>query len=367
MNINNLVRPSIQQLKPYIAGKSTEEVRAKYGLDTIIKLGSNENPLGTSVTAQKAMADAAGGVSIYPDGSCSQLVGALSSRYQLPGDWFITGNGSDEIFLMIAAAFLNPGEISLVSEHTFSQYACVSGIFNGVIKKIPLADYTYDLDGFRKQLNEQVKLIFLCNPNNPTGTYLTHKQIAAFLDELPESCLVVMDEAYGEFAEADDFPDMVSLVKTYQQLIVCRTFSKIYGLAAVRLGYAIAQENIIKQLKKVKNFNPFNVNSTAQAGAVAALEDKTFFQLSYETNMIGKKTLTESFKRMGITSLPTQGNFICFQTPIPCIDFAEQMAMRGVIIRPLNSFGMDDWCRVTIGTPDQNKVLLKTMEVVLSL
>jgi histidinol-phosphate aminotransferase len=362
--MKELVKPNINSLEPYRAGSSIEEVQAQYGVDRIIKLGSNENPLGTSPRALDAIKAALEKASVYPNGNCPELISALSDHYGLPEDRFLPGNGSDEIFLMIAGAFLRAGEKVLVSENTFSQYQCSSQIFEGTVEKVPLKNFAYDLEAFTEKA-DSARLIFLCNPNNPTGTYFTQQALVSLLEKAPESCLVVLDEAYSEFAEADDFPDFKELIKSFRSLLICRTFSKIYGLAALRLGYAIADPEVIEGLKKVKNFNPFNVNRLAQAGAIAALNDRQFFDQTRSMNSQGRDFLQEEFQKVGIEFLPSQANFVCFKGKITAMELSETMAKQGVIIRPLKSFGLDYWCRVTVGTREQNEVFLEALKKVL--
>jgi histidinol-phosphate aminotransferase len=361
----DLVRKNIQSLKSYTAGRSSEDVKEAYSLSRVIKLGSNENPLGTSPRALEVMKQALNDVSVYPDGACGELTAALSEHYQFPRDFFIPGNGSDEIFLMIAAAYINPGETVLLSENTFSTYQCSAQIFNGTAEYIPLKNYSYDLEAFAQRMDANVKMVFLCNPNNPTGTYVTQSELNVFLQAAPQSCMVVVDEAYSEFADAKDFPEFGQLLRQHANLIICRTFSKIYGLAGIRLGYAVATPEIIRDLRKVQNFNPFNVNRMAQAGAVAALRDRKFFKETRQLTIKGRKFLADAFDSMGIEHLPSQANFVCFKTAVPLLELAEKMARQGVIIRALKSFGLDDWCRVTVGTQEQNEEFLSTLKSIL--
>jgi histidinol-phosphate aminotransferase len=358
------VRSNIDGLKPYVAGRSTEEVKNQYQLDKVIKLGSNENPWGNSSNARKAMRNVVEGSAIYPDGGCSELITELANLYNLPQDWVLPGNGSDEIFLMIAAAFLNPGEQSVVSECTFSQYECVTRIMDGTVVKVPMKDYTYNLEGFAQAVTSKTKCLFVCNPNNPTGTYVSQENIEKLIQEIPTSCIVVLDEAYGEFAEKQDYPNSSELVNKYPKLLVTRTFSKIYGLAGIRLGYVLGNPELIEQIKKVRNFNPFNVNSMAQAGGVAALRDQGFVQRIKAWNRDGVAYIEGQLTSRNIPFLKTQGNFVCFQIPFDGKVFAEKMAQNGVILRPLNTFGMSNWCRLTVGTEEENKEVFAVLDKV---
>ena len=362
-HVLKLARKSIQALKPYVPGKSIEDVRAKYNPPIITKLGSNENPLGASPKVVEALKAALPKVCLYSDGASRDLRKALADRSGLSTDQIMVGNGSDEVLLMIAAVFLNPGETVLVSENTFSEYEFSGRIFDGNLIKVPLKNNRYDLAAFRKQLKRKPKLVFLCNPNNPTGNYFTHKELEALLAETPAGTLVVLDEAYCEYATASDFPRSLELLRAYPNLIISRTFSKIFGMAGLRLGYGFAHPLIVRECSRVKT--PFNVNLLAQAAAPAALADKAFVRSSIANNNRGRLFLERRFTTLGLEFIPTQANFICFRTDRPAMDIHEELLKQGVIIRPLRSFGMEYWSRVTIGTPEQNGRFVAALESVL--
>jgi histidinol-phosphate aminotransferase len=362
-SVLRIARQSIQALKPYVPGKSIEEVRAKYNPPSITKLGSNENPLGASPEVVKAVESALSRISLYPDGASRDLRNALADAHGLAQDQVVVGNGSDEVLLMIAAAFLNPGEKVLVSENTFSEYEFSGRVMDGKIVKIPLKDLRYDLAGFRKKLALRPKLVFLCNPNNPTGSYFTHAELEAFLKAAPRETLVVVDEAYGEYADAADFPRTLELLQVFPNLVISRTFSKIYGMAGLRLGYGFAHPLLIQEMARVKT--PFNVNLLVQAAALAALKDLGFRQRSIANNLEGRAFLEAGLKARGLEFIPTQANFICFRTKRPAVDLCEDMLKQGMIVRALRSFGMDFWNRVTIGTPDQNAKFLASLDAAL--
>ncbi len=359
-SILKVARKSIQALKPYVPGKSIEEVRAKYHPGQITKLGSNENPLGASGQVIEALRAALPRVSLYPDGASRDLRGALAQAHGVAPEQVVVGNGSDEVLLMIAAAFLNPGEKVLVSENTFSEYEFSGRVMDGRIVKIPLKGNRYDLAGFRGKLSPAPKLVFLCNPNNPTGSYFTHAELAALLRAAPSKTLVVVDEAYCEYADAADFPRSFELLRKHPNLIVTRTFSKIFGMAGLRLGYGFAHPLIIRELARVKT--PFNVNLLVQAAALAALADKDFRARSIANNLAGRAFLQAAFRKRGLEAIPTQANFICFRTERPAVDLCEDLLKQGVIIRALRSFGLDYWNRVTIGTQEQNERFLAALD-----
>jgi histidinol-phosphate aminotransferase len=359
-SILSVARKSIQALKPYVPGKSIEEVRAKYDPPVITKLGSNENPLGTSPRVIEALREALPKASLYPDGSSRDLRRALAERFSLSPEQVMVGNGSDEVLLLIAAAFLNPGEKALIAENTFSEYEFASRVMDGDIVKIPLKGLRYDLAAFRKKLALKPKLVFLCNPNNPTGTYFPHAELEGLLRAAPPRTLVVVDEAYCEYADAPDFPRSLELLAKYPNLIVSRTFSKIFGMAGLRLGYAFAHPLIIRETARVKT--PFNVNLLVQAAAVAALGDEEFRARSLENNREGRAFLERELAARGLDPLPTQANFVCFRVPRPAVDVCEDMLKLGVIARALRSFGLEDRIRITIGMPEQNRRFLDALD-----
>jgi histidinol-phosphate aminotransferase len=363
-SILRVARKSIQALKPYVPGKSIEEVKARYQPKIITKLGSNENPLGASPKVIEALGAALPKVSLYPDGSSGALRQALADSFGLEPGQIMVGNGSDEVLLLIAAAFLNPGEKVLVSENTFSEYEFAGRVMDGSIVKIPLRKHRYDLVALKKKLAAKPKLVFLCNPNNPTGTYFKHAELEALLRAAPPRTLVVVDEAYCEYADAPDFPRSLELLKAYPNLIISRTFSKIFGMAGLRLGYAFAHPLIIRETARVKT--PFNVNLLVQAAALAALGDGDFKRRSIATNLDGRAFLEKELEARGLDPLPTQANFICFRVPRPAVDVCEDMLKQGLIARALRSFGLDDRIRITIGTRDQNERFLQALDAALA-
>jgi histidinol-phosphate aminotransferase len=361
--ILRLARPGIQALKPYVPGRSIEDVRAQYNPKRIVKLGSNENPLGANPNVLKAVAKAMPRVSLYPDGSNREVRKALAAAYKVNPEQVMVGNGSDEVLLMLALAFVKPGERVIVSENTFSEYEFSGRVLDGKIVKVPLRNFRYDLTGFEKTLKLKPKMMFLCNPNNPTGNHFTHKELESLLRKAPRQCLVVVDEAYADYSTAKDFPHCLELMKRYPNLIVSRTFSKLYGLAGLRLGYGIGDAAIIRETLRVKT--PFNLNLLVQTAALTALKDKAFVRRSLSVNQKGKKQLEAGFKKLGLFFLPTEANFICFRVPRPAVELCEDLMKRGMIMRPLKSFGLPDWCRVTIGTAEQNRFFLQELKSVL--
>lgn len=345
------IRECLKEMVPYTQGKYKEGA---------VKLASNENPLGVSPKARDAIGLALSNVSLYPDGACTRLKSALGSKHSLlPGNFSI-GNGSDEIILLIAAAYIEAGDNAITSDTTFSEYAFATKLFGGNIRYAPMRDGLFPLDQIASMVDNKTKIIFLCNPNNPTGTYFGETALVEFIKKVPANVLVVIDEAYIEYADADDMPDSVKLLKQHQNIMILRTFSKIYGLAGLRVGYGISNPAVVLDLEKARA--PFNVNSLSQAAAVAAIDDDVFVKLSRKVNSEGKFYLYASFDRLGLKYFPTQSNFILVYINQDCMAAFEKLMNLGVTIRPLKSFGLNDAIRVTVGTAEQNEFFIRCLE-----
>ena len=345
------------QLKDYVPGKSVEEVKEKWGLQSAIKLASNENPLGASPEAVKVLKEEAENVFKYPIGHAPELLKGLTEYLHVDQDQLILANGSDEIVLMIAQAYLGTEDEVIINENTFSQYKFCSQLQEAKLNFQPFTDdYEYDLDAYLEKINDKTKICFLCNPNNPTGSWIRQQAMMDFLKKVPSHVMVVVDQAYVEYATDSDFPSLIPEINEFDNLILMRTFSKIYGLAGLRIGYAIASQSIIKNLYKVKQ--PFNVNLLAQKAALAALKDDEFMMKSIETNELGKLDLQTFFNDNGIEYLNSQANFLSIKIG-DAATFVEFLEKNGVIIRHLASFGMEEWVRVTIGTEADNQAFLK--------
>jgi histidinol-phosphate aminotransferase len=328
-----------------------------------VKLASNENPFGASPKAKKAISAVIGSAGLYPDGASIQLRQALAERYGLAIDNFIVGNGSDEIFLFITGAFIDKGDQMITSECTFSEYAFATKLFGGEVVTAPMKDGRYQLKELAKKVTPKTKLVFIANPNNPTGTYVRTDEFEQFMRDIPETVLVIMDEAYYEYVQAADYPDTLKLLGQYKNLLITRTFSKIYGLAGLRVGYAIGDAEIIGYLNKARE--PFNVNSVAQAAAVAALQDKTFVKKSVTNNNSQKAFLYQELTKRNLQFFPSEGNFIFVYLPVDCDTAFQKLMDFGVTIRPMKSFGQNNAIRVTIGTPKQNKLFLRCLDTLL--
>jgi len=359
-----LVRDCVLRLRPYVPGKPIEEVEREFGISNIIKLASNENPLGPSPAALAAMTRALKNVSLYPDGNCFSLRKALAKHLGVEQDQLIFGCGSDEIIYYLGLAFLGAGDETVQSTTTFSEYETIATICDCKANMVPIKNYDLDLDAMIDRINDHTKLVFMANPNNPTGTMVTHADVEKLLSHLPENCLLVLDEAYCEYVERSDYPDALKLISEGKNVVALRTFSKVYGLAGLRIGYGIARPDIIRYLEQVRA--PFNVNSIAQAGAIASLDDPGQVERSRKMNSQGKTYLYGEFDRLGLSYAPTEANFIFVDVQRDSVEVFKELLKRGIIIRTGDIFGMPTHIRVTVGTPEQNARFIQTLEEVLS-
>ncbi len=361
--VESRARSAIFNLKPYVPGKPIDEVKRELGLEDIIKLASNENPLGPSPLAQKAAASIIGQMHIYPDSNSFELKKRLSELFNQPMDTILIGNGSDELLKLIAETFLNPGDEVVLPQPSFSEYQFTATVMDGVCVQVPLRGFALDLPAMLTAINERTKVIYLCNPNNPTGTIVAKEQLDRFMEEVPDYVLVVFDEAYSEYVDSSDFVSGLSYLSSGKNVIVCRTFSKIYGLAALRIGYAFTTPEIASAIERVTE--PFNVNSVAQTAALAALDDIEHLQASQALNGKGKQYLYEQLESMGLSYVPTQANFVFLDTGKNCRLVFDKLLQMGVIVRTGNIFGYPTYIRVTIGTAEENTRFINALQTVL--
>lgn len=352
------VRPNIGSLAVYHPGKPIEEVQRELGIKEVIKLASNENPLGPSPRALEVLAGALAGVHFYPDSSGYRLKNALAARYGLTPDYVFLGNGSNEIVQLLSLALLEPGDEVVMPIPSFPRYEPLARLMLAVPREIPLRMYRLDLEAMAKAVNERTKMVYICNPNNPTGTIVTRSQVDTFMRSLPPRVVVVFDEAYFEYVTAGDFPDGLDYVRQGYKAVILRTFSKIYGLAGLRIGYALAAPELVAYLERVRE--PFNVNTLAQKAAEAALQDVSYIEQVKRLNEEGKNYLYKEFTRLGIPYVPTEANFIFFDTGRDEGEVFRRLLLRGVVVR--GGFGYRTWMRVTIGTPAQNQIFIKALE-----
>jgi histidinol-phosphate aminotransferase len=348
------LRKNLEKIKPYIAGKLKEGS---------IKLASNENPLGSSPKACEAIHNFIDKVYLYPDANCEVIKERLAQKHGITRDMLIIGNGSDEILLFIAGAYIEEGRNAVTSEATFSEYTFAATLFAGEMRYAPMDNFTFNLPAIASLIDEQTRVIFLSNPNNPTGTYFTHKQFMDFIKTVPKDVLIVVDEAYIEYVTEEDFPDTLPLINEHDNILILRTFSKMYGLAGLRIGYGISSKKVITDLHKTKE--PFNVNAVAQVGAAAALDDHEFVMKVLEVNKKGKAYLYRQFDAMGLWYLKTDANFIFLRIGMDCNRAFQILMDRGVTIRPMPILGLSDGIRITIGTEEQNKLFIRLLKELL--
>ena len=343
-------RSALSKLKPYVPGRKRQGA---------VKLASNENPLGPSPRALEAVRNGASEIHTYPDKNISELREALGRRHNVSPDRILVGNGSDEVLVMLAATYFNPGDNVVTAEHTFSQYAFSAALFDAEVRRGAMREGRFLLDEWTPLIDSRTRAVFICNPNNPTGRYVAHDELVHFLEAVPRDVLVVVDEAYQDYVTAEDFPRTAELLEVYPNLMALHTFSKIFGMAGLRVGYGIAAEDIVSSVLKVKQ--PFNVGLPAQMAAVEALQDHDFVARSRRVNAAGTELLMEELTRRGFTVYPTQANFICIHVRENAAEVAERIADGGVTVRPLNSFGMNEWIRVTIGREEENRLFLQAL------
>jgi histidinol-phosphate aminotransferase len=354
----------VRALRPYIPGKPIEEVQRELGLTDVIKLASNENPLGPPPRAVEAIARAAAGVTLYPEGDAPTLRAAVSKHVGMPPECLVFGNGSDEIIHLLAMTFLEPGDEVVQGDPSFAMYEIYTAQCNGRSVKVPLKDQVHDLDAMLEAITPRTRIVFVANPNNPTGTYIGRHAIERFVDRLPDNVLLVMDEAYYEYVEDSDRPDLRPLIRDGRDVIILRTFSKAYGLAGLRVGYGITTPEIAAVLNKVRS--PFNVNSLAQAAATAALQDADHIRKSVALNTEGRHYYEREFDRLGLPYVPSQANFILVDVGRNSRTVFEALQRLGVIIRPGAGLGLPQYIRVSIGTAEQNQRFIAALEKVLA-
>lgn len=361
VDYQSLAVKGVQALSPYQPGKPIEELARELGLNPaeIIKLASNENPLGPSEKALSAARKALDELCLYPDGNGFELKNALASRFGVGMDQITLGNGSNDVLEVIARCFVDTQSEVIFSQYAFAVYPIVTQAIGAKGVSVPAKDWGHDLDAMAAAISDRTKLIFIANPNNPTGTVHTAEAIEAFLAKVPERVLVVLDEAYCEYLTGDEFPDGIQLLNRYPNLIVCRTFSKAWGLAALRAGYSISSPAIADILNRVRQ--PFNVDSVALAAATAVLKDDAYLQRSREVNQAGLRQLAEGFDRMGLPYIPSFGNFIAVEVGEQSAGIYQALLSHGVIVRPVTGYGMPRHLRVSVGLPEENERFLDAL------
>jgi histidinol-phosphate aminotransferase len=359
MNVESLAKPAVLTQPIYEPGKPIEYVARELGLDPagIIKLASNENPFGPSPLAVAAAKKALDHGELYPDGGCFELRQKLAQRWELGADQFVVGNGSNEVIELLGHAFLGAGDEVVMGNPAFVVYKLVTLLFGAKVVEVPLVNYTHDLPAIARAITPKTKLVFISSPNNPTGTASSEADILAFVRALPEHVVCACDEAYAEFVE--HAPDLRPLVREGRKVIGLRTFSKIYGLASLRVGYGYGSPELIALLNRVRQ--PFNVNAIGQAAALAALDDEEFAAQCARETRVGMQQLEAGFRAQGLEFVPSVGNFVLVKVGDGLKVF-DALQRRGVIVRPVKSYGLPEWIRITVGTREQNDRVLAELK-----
>jgi len=352
-------RDVLKGISPYVPGKPISDVQRELGLTEVIKLASNENPFGCSKNVEKVLKDFLSDIALYPDGNATVLREKLAAKHGLKPEQFIFGAGSNEIITFIAQVFLNPGDESIYADPSFTWYDTAVKMSGANPVTIPLKDYSHDLDAMKNAVTDRTKIIWICNPNNPTGTIVTTQQLDNFLESVPGNIVIVLDEAYYEYARGDVYPETVPLLEKYPNLIILRTFSKAYGLASLRVGYGMASGEIVSYLNRIRP--PFNINTLAQMAAAAALDDQDFVQNTVTETRKGLNFLYNAFDEMNLHYVKSYTNFIWVETCLPSKELFDKLLRKGVIIRPF----MGNWVRITVGTHEENNKLISAMKEVL--
>lgn len=357
MAIKDLVNPHIRELAPYQPGKPMEELERELGIESSIKLASNENPLGPSPKAIEALHSRIKEVNRYPDGACFELRARLSKKLGVTEGQLVFGCGGDEILELWMKTFVAPGDEVVMPWPSFAMYPIVVKGMGGKVVNVPLRDdFSHDLDAMLDAITDRTKMVFVCNPNNPTGTSIGSKAFAAFIERVPRHVLIAVDEAYYEFVRSEDFPRSLEMFEQHPEMMVLRTFSKIYGLAGIRIGYGIAHEEVIGYIERARH--PFNVNRLAEFAALAALDDDEHVRKTLEINAMGIDYLTRELTALGFDVAPTDTNFLLANTGAHVYD---ELLRRGVIVRPMGGFGLPDHVRISIGLPEENERLVKAL------
>jgi histidinol-phosphate aminotransferase len=350
----------VRSLDPYVGGKPIEEVARELDLDpaSIVKLASNENPRGASPHALAAIVAATRDLTRYPDGNAYVLKQALAARLRVVPAQIVLGNGSNDVLELATQAFLRPGDHAVYSQYAFIVYPLATKARGAIGIEVPARDFGHDLDAIRAAITPKTRMVFVANPNNPTGTWLAGPAVESFIASVPRDVVVVLDEAYNEYLDPADQSDAAAWVSRYPNLIVSHTFSKAHGLAALRVGYGVMDAEVADLLNRVRQ--PFNVNSLAQAAALAALDDVAYVEESRRQNREGMQAIERGLRALGVRYLPSRGNFLLFEVG-DAMAVYDAMLRRGVIVRPVGNYGLPTWLRVTVGTPPENERFLAAL------
>ena len=359
-----LATPGVQKLTPYQTGKPEEELQRELGLSRVVKLASNENPLGPSEKALAAIREALPEITRYPDGNAFHLKQKLAERLGVSSDCLTLGNGSNDVLEIVARAFAEPGTEVVYSEHAFAIYPIVTQAIGATGVQVPAVDWGHDLDAMADAVTERTRVVFVANPNNPTGTVVEKEGVYRFLKRIPEDVIVVLDEAYCEYLQGPEYADGVQWLSEFPNLIVSRTFSKAWGLSGLRVGYGISSPEIADVINRVRQ--PFNTGVLAQAAATAVLDDHAYLEQAIEVNRVGLEQLRDGFGRLGLDVVPSVANFVAVDTGRDANEVHNALIREGVIVRPIGAYGMPRHLRVSVGLESENRRCLDAMKKVLS-
>jgi len=354
--------PYIRSIAPYQPGKPISELERELGIRDIVKLASNENPLGPSPRALAAVAAALPGLALYPDGNAYGLKSKLAERFRVDIDQVVIGNGSNDVLNMAARAFLSAGTSAVYSQHAFVVYPLAVQMIGATGIEVPAREYGHDVDAMLAAIRPDTRIVFVANPNNPTGTFVEGEPLLRFLKQVPREVLVVLDEAYTEYIDPDARPKTEAWLPYFPNLLISRTFSKAYGLAGLRVGYALAARSVADLLNRVRE--PFNANSLALVAAEAALDDAEFLARTAAVNSAGMRQLVDGFARLGLDYIPSRGNFVAVKVG-PAADIYQGLLRAGVIVRPVGGYGLPQHLRVTVGLEHENDRFLRALEKLL--
>ena len=363
-NAADLALPGIRKLQPYQAGKPIEELERELGLKNIVKLASNENPLGVSPAVQAALTTAISGLARYPDANGFYLKDALATKFSVGIDQVTLGNGSNDVLELLARTFVQPQHEVIFSQHAFVVYPLVTKAIGATAVQVPAKDYGHDLDAMAAAVTDKTRMIFIANPNNPTGTFLSKQAIEGFLKQVPQNVLVVLDEAYYEYVPEHERAPSMQWIDRYPNLVVSRTFSKAYGLAGLRAGFAVSHPSVADLMNRIRQ--PFNMNHLALTAALAALLDEKFLADSIEANRVGMQQLIDFCDRNGLQYIPSHGNFLTIEVGPKAAQYYQLLLEAGVIVRPVGGYELPNHLRVSIGLADENDAFCQAMERILS-
>lgn len=358
-----LAKEGVRELRPYEPGKPIEALERELGLSHVVKLASNESPLGPSSAARAMALHGLEELARYPDGAGTELKEALVARLGVGIECLTLGNGSNDVLELVARVFVSPGDEVVFSEHAFAVYPIAAKSQGARGVAVPARDWGHDLEAMAAAVTDATRVVFIANPNNPTGTWNRSSELERFLENVPERVIVVVDQAYAEYVDEPDYPDCIPWVSRHENLVVTRTFSKAHGLAALRVGYAVSSPVVADLLNRVRQ--PFNVNALALAAAAASLDDEQHLARACEVNRSGMEQLAQGLRQMGLDTIPSAANFLCVALPRPGIEIYQALLHEGVIVRPIGVYGMPDHLRVTVGLEDENSMFLRALARVL--